>query len=334
MTTQTPTREIVFVDSRVKDAATLLKGLPPGAEVVYLQAGEDGLQQMAAALGERGDVASVHVLAHGSAGQLWLGSSFLDNTTLAAHSNALAALGRGLTADGDLLIYACDMASGEAGAQLVSTLAQLTGADVAASNNRTGAGGDWDLEISTGSIETQAVLSQAAMAQYNHALATLTVTTGADTGAGSLRAAIASATSGDAITFNAGITTVTLATGQLVISNKNLTIDGDLDNNGTPDVTIDANYTSGVLKIESGTVTLDGLIITHGLLAGNGGDAGAAGASSLGAGIHNAGTLTLNSVTVTHNFATGGGGGGGYGGASDDGAAGGSGIVIVRYLAR
>ena len=65
-----PARSIVFVDSRVQDAATLLQGFPPGAEVVYLKAGEDGLAQMAAALGERGDVGAVHVLAHGSAGQL------------------------------------------------------------------------------------------------------------------------------------------------------------------------------------------------------------------------------------------------------------------------
>ena len=126
-------REIVFVDSRVQDVNVLLQGMPPGAEVVYLKAGEDGLQQMAAALGERGDVSAVHVLAHGSAGQLWLGNTFLDSHTLATQGDALAALGRGLTADGDLLIYACDMASGETGAQFVSTLAQLTGADVAAS---------------------------------------------------------------------------------------------------------------------------------------------------------------------------------------------------------
>ncbi len=71
-----------------------------------------------------------------------------------------------------------------------------------------------------------------------------------------LRGLIASATAGDTITFNAGMT-ITLSSGELLI-NKNLTIDGDLDNNGTPDVTIDANYNSRVLEVASGTVTLDG----------------------------------------------------------------------------
>ena len=83
-------REIVFVDSRVRDAETLLKGFPPDAEVIFLEAGEDGLQQMAEVLGARGDVGTVHVVAHGSEGQLWLGTTFLDSSTLADHGDAAA----------------------------------------------------------------------------------------------------------------------------------------------------------------------------------------------------------------------------------------------------
>jgi hypothetical protein len=324
----TAAREIIFVDSRVQDAATLLKGFPPGAEVVVLKAGEDGLAQMAAALGERGDVDAVHVLAHGSEGQLWLGTTFLDAGNLAGHGDALAAIGRGITADGDLLVYACNLAQGEAGAQFVSTLAELTGADVAASDDRTGAGGDWQLEVTTGQVMATTV-SEAA---YDHALATITVTTGADAGAGSLRNAISSATAGDTITFSA-VSTVTLSSGELVI-NKNLTIDGDLDDNGTADVTIDANYTSRVLSIATGsTVTLDGLVITHGSLSGAGGRGGgpspsADGGSALGAGISNAGTLTINNTSVTANGAGGGGGGGGVASGYVGGGGGGGGPLI------
>ncbi|RYF45852.1 MAG: DUF4347 domain-containing protein [Comamonadaceae bacterium] len=157
MTTDTQTREIIFVDSRVQDVATLLKGLPPGAEVVVLNAGEDGLQQMAAALGERGDVGAVHVLAHGSEGQLLLGNTVLGSE-LASHSVQLDAIGRAMTPDGDLLVYACDVGAGAAGAQFVSTLAQLTGADVAVSTDLTGAaalGGNWALEAHEGKIDAK-----------------------------------------------------------------------------------------------------------------------------------------------------------------------------------
>lgn len=191
-TTASPARSIVFIDSRVQDAATLLQGLDPGTEVVFLQAGQDGLAQMAAALGEQGDVAAVQVIAHGSAGQLWLGSRFLDNTTLQQPEvqALLASLGRGLTAEGDLLVYACNTAQGSEGAQFVSNLAALTGADVAASDDRTGAGGDWELEISSGALQTGNFLNGAALTQYAQDLILRTVTSNADNGVGTLRQTI------------------------------------------------------------------------------------------------------------------------------------------------
>jgi autotransporter-associated beta strand protein len=308
-----PARSVVFVDSRVQDAATLLQSLEPGSEVVFLQAGKDGLEQMAAALGERSDVGAVQVIAHGSAGQLWLGSSFLDNAALQRPEiqAQLAALGRGLTVDGDLLIYACNTAEGSGGAQFVSNLAALTGADVAASDDRTGSRGDWTLEITTGTIEASSALSSASIASYGHDLATLTVTSNADTGAGTLRNAIASALAGDTITFQSSMT-VGLTSGQLLL-NKNLIIDGDWDNNGTADVTIDANHTSRVFNMTAGNVTLDGLVITKGLVSGNGGSYnGLIGGDALGGGISvTGGVLTLKNSAITANKAAAGGGNGG-----------------------
>ncbi|RQO81741.1 putative Ig domain-containing protein [Acidovorax sp. FJL06] len=171
----TPTntsREILFVDSRVQDAVTLLQGVKPGTEVIYLSVGEDGLAQMRAALGERGDVGAVHVLAHGSAGQLWLGSTLLNQAMLERPDTqaALAALGKGLTADGDMLVYACNLASGGQGLQFLDTLAALTGADVAASTDLTGAarlGGNWTLEARAGVVEAPLAFDASALARYN-----------------------------------------------------------------------------------------------------------------------------------------------------------------------
>ena len=335
-TTASPARSIVFIDSRVQDAATLLQGLDPGTEVVFLQAGQDGLAQMAAALGERGDVGAVQVIAHGSAGQLWLGSRFLDNTTLQQPEvqALLAALGRGLTADGDLLVYACNTAQGAEGAQFVSTLAALTGADVAASDDRTGAGGDWELEISSGALQTGNFLNGAALTQYAQDLILRTVTSNADNGVGTLRQTIIDAGAGDTITFNAGMS-ITLTTGQLSIA-KNLTIDGDLDNDGTADVTVNGNAASRVLDITSGTVVLDGLTITNGKLAGANGSGG----SALGAGISVTGGTTQVNILhsgISGNAATGGTGSnapfgtGGTGGTGGNGAGGlyvGSGATV------
>lgn len=317
-------RQVVFVDSRVQDADKLLQGVTPGTDIVKLQSNQDGLKQIADYLAQNSGASAAEIIAHGNAGDLWLGQTYLSADNAAAHAGVLAQIGNGLQSGGDILIYACNTAAGDRGIAFVTSLAQLTGRDVAASSNRTGIDGDWNLEVATGRIEAAPVLSASAEAAYTHDLATITVTSSGDSGAGTLRNAISSATAGDTITFSAGMTInlSTLASGNdLLLINKNLTIDGDLDNNGTPDVTLNGQYNGRVLEISSGTVTLDGLTVENGLVSGNGGGGGASSASSaggagnaaLGAGILvSGGTVTINHCVITQNVAAGGGGGGTY----------------------
>ncbi len=319
-------RNVLFVDARIRDADKLLADLKPNTEVVYLRADQDGLTQMNTYLAGHPGAQSVQILAHGYSGDLWLGSSYLSAENLNTYSDSLARLGNNMAQGGDILIYACNTADGERGLTFVDALAAGTGRDIAASSNRTGAGSDWVLEVTRGSIESTSVLSAQAEHGYQYNLATITVTSNADTGAGTLRNQIAAATTGDTITFS-GAMTVGL-TSQLVI-NKNLTIDGDLNNDGVADVTLDAIYRSRVLQVQAGSnVMLDGLVITRGLVSGDGGDAGSglAAANAFGGGIWNAGTLTLLNTSVTANAAAGGGGGGGNF-AYDGGGGGGGGAL-------
>jgi len=320
-----PGKSVVFVDSRVKDADSLLKGVAPGTQVVKLDAGKDGLQQIADYLDQHQGVSSVQIIAHGNAGDLWLGNSYLSADNVAQRSAILAEIGKDMNAGGDILIYGCYTAEGDRGLSFVDSLAQLTGRDVAASSNRTGLGGDWDLEIATGTIESANVLSTQAMSEYQWGLATWTATNNANTGVGSLRAALASAQNGDIVTFSSGMTVQ--LTSELLI-NKNITVDGDLNNDGVADVTLDGQYRTRVVEITSGsTVTLDGLVITRGLVSGNGGNGGYGATGAMGGGIFNAGILTLNNVTVTSNAAAGGGGGGGVTSAYYGGGGGGGGGI-------
>ena len=115
-----------------------------------------------------------------------------------------------------------------------------------------------------------------------------------DSGAGSLRQAIAAAEPNDTITVPAG--QITLTTGALAFS-KNLTITGA----GSSATVISGNDASRVFTITgTPTVTLGGLTVTHGK-------------DPMGAGINVTGTLTLNDVIVSGNHA-GGGGVAGFGG--------------------
>ncbi|ROM66195.1 glycosyl hydrolase [Pseudomonas brassicacearum] len=323
-----PGKSVVFVDSRVKDSASLLEGVAPGTQVVQLDATKDGLQQIADYLDTHQGVSSVQIIAHGNAGDLWLGNSYLSADNVQARSEVLAQIGQDMNVGGDILIYGCYTAEGERGLSLVDSLAQLTGRDVAASDDRTGLGGDWDLEIATGNIESANVLSANAMSEYQWGLATWTATNNANSGVGSLRAALGSAQSGDIVTFNAGMT---VALTQVLVVDRNVTIDGDLNNDNVADVTLDGQFRTQIINVTAGTTaTLDGLVITRGMTAGNGGNGGDDALVSKGGGIYNAGTLTLRNVTVTANVASGGGGGGGVtpqyaGGGGGGGGAAGSG---------
>ncbi|AUG04852.1 glycosyl hydrolase [Pseudomonas sp. 09C 129] len=321
--TAVPGLTVVFVDSRVKDADSLLQGLAPGTQVVQLGVNQDGLQQIADYLDQHQGVSSVQIIAHGNAGDLWLGNSYLSADNVQARSAVLADIGQDMNAGGDILIYGCYTAEGERGLSFVDSLAQLTGRDVAASSDRTGLGGDWELEIATGTIESANVLSTQAMQDYQWGLATWTATNNANTGVGSLRAALASAQNGDIVTFSSGMTVQ--LTSELLV-NKNVTIDGDLNNDGAADVILDGQYRTRVIEVTAGsTVTLDGLVITRGLVSGNGGNGGYGATGAMAGGIFNAGNLTLNNVTVTSNAASGGGGGGGVTGAFYGGGGGGGG---------
>ena len=147
---------LYVIDRGLPQADRLKDSLPPDAEVLFLDPGEDGLQQLLAALEGRSDLPAIHLLSHGDSGVLQLGATRLDADALASRADDLATLGEALADDGDLLLYGCDLGDGPTGRAFVQTLATLTGADVAASTDLTGAaadGGDWDLEYHAGSVE-------------------------------------------------------------------------------------------------------------------------------------------------------------------------------------
>ncbi len=105
-------------------------------------------------------------------------------------------------------------------------------------------------------------------------------TVGSPDGAGlSLREALALAQDNDTITFAGGLSggTIMLGGSQLVITQDDLIIDGDLDNDGDADITVSGNNASRVFELMAGSeadandVSIDGLNIIDGLVEGNGG---------------------------------------------------------------
>ncbi|HXJ09511.1 MAG TPA: DUF4347 domain-containing protein, partial [Burkholderiales bacterium] len=173
----TPARqEIVFVDPNVADFQTLVGGIDnPNARVVLLDGSRDGVQQILDVVQQYTRVDAIHIISHGSEGQIDLAAGALNSTTIAGEYAAqLAEIGKHLGADADLLIYGCNFGKGDDGALAAQQLAQLTGADVAASVDDTGdaaMSGNWNLERETGKIDAGIVIDAAARDAYHDVLA-------------------------------------------------------------------------------------------------------------------------------------------------------------------
>jgi predicted outer membrane repeat protein len=201
----TPRVEIALVDRSVPDAAQLIADLRAQQqagrriEIVTLGEQEDGIARLTELLRGRSDVGAVHVLGHGADGVVQLGGVRLDAATLLARAGEVATWGAALADDADVLLYGCDVAASEKGRQLIADLAALTGADVAASDDATGAaalGGNWTLEARTGAVEAALAPSEQARQAWSGLLQEFVVTRFDDTTEeGSLRWAINQASS-------------------------------------------------------------------------------------------------------------------------------------------
>ncbi|MEG0001447.1 Ig-like domain-containing protein, partial [Comamonas sp.] len=157
-------KEIVFVFDNLTDWQTLVAAAPEGAELVVLDGNRDGLQQIAGYLNGRSGIDAIHLLSHGSGGTAELGNMSLSAQNIGQYSQTLDAIGAALANDGDILIYGCYSGKGPQGAALLGELARLTQADIAASNNATGAadqGGDWQLELHVGEVGTASLSASA-----------------------------------------------------------------------------------------------------------------------------------------------------------------------------
>ncbi|CAD5981544.1 Cell wall protein IFF6 [Planktothrix tepida] len=323
-------KSIIFVDSSVEDYQSLIDNADT-AQIVILDNISSGIEQITNALANQQDIESVHIISHGSEGSLKLGTDVLNGNDIENFNTQLQQWGNALTENGDILLYGCNVVAGETGKNFVKRLSEITGADIAASNDLTGnqiLGGDWDLEIVTGNIEATVPFNQEAMADYDYTLANFDVTAATDDGTGTVAGTLSKAIL-DANTA-AGDDTITLTTNvrltgtpnQLIDSNiafigGGFSVSGDVNNSGT-------NNAGDVRPffVKSGTVSFSNLTINGGRAQGGNGPRGGGGAAGMGGAlfIYN-GIVTIDNVTFTSNQAIGGnsapgalGGGGGLGG--------------------
>lgn len=169
--------EIAFIAADTPDIDMLIADLPTHVEIVLLDGTADGVVQIAQSLEGRTDLDAIHIISHGDAGALYLGSATLDADAMAqVYEEQLDIIGSALGVDGDILVYGCDFGAGAEGQAASALLAELTGADIASSTDLTGSaeeGGDWVLERTIGTVEAQSV---SASTRWGHTLAPVELT--------------------------------------------------------------------------------------------------------------------------------------------------------------
>ncbi|MCR6633049.1 MAG: VCBS domain-containing protein [Magnetospirillum sp.] len=260
-------KEVAFVDTSVADYQSLVAGIGAGVEIQLIDGGQSGLAQIAKWAETHSGYDAIHILSHGSAATLTLGTDTVTEGGLqsAVTQAELAQLGHALKAGGDLLLYGCDIGAGETGRQFLSDLSAATGADVAASTDATGAasrGGDWVLETAGPQVSTQAL----ALAGYGETLADATFSfgTGGDDlagGASTLSYTYTSGSVSETITLTATVGTsgpVNLYFAQDAASTGGTSILGDNDFSNMDGRVI----TTGLEAAQSVEISVTGKIFT------------------------------------------------------------------------
>lgn len=267
---------LAIVDSRVTDAPHLLRGLRSGIVAICLDPHLDGIAPITAALDRYPSITQLHVISHGSPGRLQLGNGFLDLETIDRYRSQLQRWFGGLNGDDthspSLVLYGCNVAAGDAGAEFLEKLSQITGAQIAASATLTGnaaLGGDWTLEVRTGEMEVTLALKEGAISSYTGVFVTAVNDIGAidadmtltialpgvlanDTGTGTLTAALLPGTT----TSNKGAAISVAPNGSYTYNPVGVDVFRALPQNATTTDTFNYQVSDTAPSIALGTVTI------------------------------------------------------------------------------
>ena len=93
---------IAFIDSSIPDWQTLAAGIAAGTQVFILDAARDGVEQISEILQTRQNVAAIHIISHGSPGNVQLGNITLNSGNIETYTNLLQQWGNALS---DVLLH-------------------------------------------------------------------------------------------------------------------------------------------------------------------------------------------------------------------------------------
>ncbi|MBS3735378.1 MAG: DUF4347 domain-containing protein [Phycisphaerae bacterium] len=181
--------DIALIDASVPDADALADAVGACRYVLEFdetQSPEELVDRISALSESSGEpIRSISVFSHGRPGAFHLGSEWFDSGDLeAAAAPIWSELAAAAAPDARLNLYGCHVGAGSQGTAVVDALSELTGMDVFASDDLTGRGGDWELEVSSGAggAATAPRPDASALARWRYTLAIGEFDTSADIG--------------------------------------------------------------------------------------------------------------------------------------------------------
>lgn len=154
--------ELVFIDSKVENAQAIRDLLSSNGYVVNLiPSNQVGLNFISQVTRTFSQIDAVHIFSNGDDGTTDLGSYAFDYANYRnGHSVLVQEIGRRMSTNGDILFYSSSLAESESSKTFLDLVATRSGADIAASTGLTGStihAGNWELEHSIGTIETNVI---------------------------------------------------------------------------------------------------------------------------------------------------------------------------------
>lgn len=162
-------KQLVVLDEAIKNRELIIECINDDMELFILPEGVNQLEELTEKLKNYKNLEALHLLVCGKDGMIMLNGTPLQNENIGNYTQQLSSWKNSFTADGDMMIYTCNLAESDKGKLVIRRLSAYTGLDVAASTNNTGnlgSKGDWQLEFMKGKIETSTCFNTEKLADF------------------------------------------------------------------------------------------------------------------------------------------------------------------------
>jgi VCBS repeat-containing protein len=149
---QSLARDVILVDRQLNDSQTLIASAQAGSIVFSYDGTSESatsiLRKVSGWASENAtSIRSLSILSHGTAGAFELGNQWVTFDTFNSTAEEWRDIADYFIEDSNIFILGCNI--GPSGQKLLDSIAAITSADVYASDDITGVGGDWILELAS-----------------------------------------------------------------------------------------------------------------------------------------------------------------------------------------